>query len=534
VVLTSEGKVYTWGRNYEGQLGDGTNTERLSPVPVDMSGVLAGKTVTTICAGDRHTMVLTSEGKLYCWGSAPGTGSTGPNTPFPVYMSAELAGKTVIAISAGYAYSVALTSEGKLYAWGWNGSGQLGDGTTNEQSRPHAVDMGGVLAGKTVVAISAGHEHTLALTSEGRVYAWGRNDFGRLGDGTTTRRTSPVEVDMSGALAGKSVVAVSAGTFHSTALTSDGKVYAWGGTEENGLGDGSTADSAIPVAVSTAGVLAGEFVTRLSAGRDRTMVLTSVTSPVTTVIFHGPTRGPTPSPGDPVPGAGEPGSGIPGGATFKSFGLPAIAEDGGLAFLSTFSTGNTAIMAGNPLRLVAMKGAPAPGTDARFASFKDPVPGSGGHVAFLATINGGTSTSTSNQGVWTNIGGDLELVALEGAQPAGVPGAQWKTFESVALPSGYEGGPIILATMVAGVGEVTSASDTGLWGVDTAGYLHLLIREGADINVEGTTKTVRSFSVLSSTSGSPGVTRSFNARNEIVYRATFTDASTALVKVQVP
>ena len=130
-----------------------------------------------------------------------------------------------------------LTSDGKVFAWGENSSGQLGNGTTNDSTTPVAVDMRGALSGKTVTAIAAGSYHTLVLTSDGKVFAWGYNGWGQLGDGTTTHRTTAVAVDMSGALLGKTVTAIAGGGGHTVALTSDGKVFAWGQNTYGQLGD---------------------------------------------------------------------------------------------------------------------------------------------------------------------------------------------------------------------------------------------------------------------------------------------------------
>ena len=143
-------------------------------------------------------------------------------------MSGALLGKTVTAIAGGGGHTVALTSDGKVFAWGKNTYGQLGDGTTNYHGTPTPVAVRG-LFGKGMTAIAGGRDHTVALTSEGKVFAWGNGTYGQLGDGTTTlERKTPVAVDMTGALAGKTVTAIAAGNSHTVALTSDGKVFAWG------------------------------------------------------------------------------------------------------------------------------------------------------------------------------------------------------------------------------------------------------------------------------------------------------------------
>ena len=224
LVITSDGKVFAWGSNDYGQLGKGTTTYSTTPVAVNMSGVLLGKTVTMIAAGSAHSLALTSDGKVFAWGynflgQLGDSTTTYRTTPVAVNMSGVLSGKTVSSITAGSSHSLALTSDGMVFGWGYNISGQLGDGTTTQRTTPVAVNMNGVLLGKIVVMIGAGERHSLALTSDGKVFAWGNNE-GQLGDGTTTQRTTPVAVNMSGVLSGKSVVAISAGNYHSLLIVS--------------------------------------------------------------------------------------------------------------------------------------------------------------------------------------------------------------------------------------------------------------------------------------------------------------------------
>jgi len=278
--VVQAGNLYGWGHNSFGQLGDGTSTDHYVPMPVDMSGVLSGKIVTAIAAGGVHTVALTSDGKVYDWGYN-GSGQLGDGTttnrsrPVAVDMSRVLLGKIVTSISGGLFHTVALASDGRVYAWGDNTYGQLGDGTTTSSTTPVAVQMIGALSRQTVIAIAGAESHTVALTSEGKVYGWGRNNEGELGDGTTISRTTPVAVDMSGALSGKVVTAITVGDEHTVALTSDGRVYAWGRNTYGQLGDGTFTNRTTPVAVNTSGVLSGKIVTAIAAGGDHTVALTS-------------------------------------------------------------------------------------------------------------------------------------------------------------------------------------------------------------------------------------------------------------------
>ncbi len=149
-------------------------------------------------------------------------------------------------------------TDGTARAWGLNNKGQLGNGTTTN-STAHVTVTG--LTG--VTAVAAGNEHSLALKSDGTVWAWGSNNNGQLGDGTTTDRLTPVAV---GGLTG--VTAIAAGFDFSVALKSDGTVWAWGDNSSGQLGNGSTTDSPIPVQASTL-----TNVSAISAGFDHTLAL---------------------------------------------------------------------------------------------------------------------------------------------------------------------------------------------------------------------------------------------------------------------
>ena len=274
------GKVQCWGYNGNGQLGDTTTTQRATPTAVLSTGALAGKTVTQIAAGDSHTCAVTSDGGAYCWGFGRygnlGDGSaSGYSSPVAVTTTGALAGKKVTQVAAGNVHTCALTSDGGVYCWGYNGSGGLGDGTTAQRNVPTAVVTSGALAGKTVTQISAGGYHTCALTSDGGLYCWGNNYEGELGDGTTVQRVTPVPVVTSGALSGKTIVQIDGGGTHTCALSSDGLAYCWGWNDYGQLGDGTTAQRLTPTAVSTSGALAGKTVVQISAFYFDTCALTS-------------------------------------------------------------------------------------------------------------------------------------------------------------------------------------------------------------------------------------------------------------------
>lgn len=282
LALTSDGKVYGWGENAGGQLGNGSTAAAVaSPVAVDMSGALLGKTVVAVAAGAFHSLALTSDGLLFAWGKNTngelGNNSTADSSvPTLVDMTGVLAGKAIVQIAAGQGCSAVLDSTGKVYAWGQNNYGQLGDGTTTESHVAVAVDTSGVLSGKVVSQLSLGSSHSLVLTSDGMLFAWGSSGRGQLGNGTATSSSSPVAVDVSGVLASKTIISLAAGYTHSLALASDGTVYAWGADEFGMLGNASVAvQSYTAVAVDTTGVLSGKTVSAIAAGLYNSLALTS-------------------------------------------------------------------------------------------------------------------------------------------------------------------------------------------------------------------------------------------------------------------
>jgi alpha-tubulin suppressor-like RCC1 family protein len=274
------GTTATWGQNNYGQLGDNSTTQSLVPVGVNTSGVLNGKTVIQTSAGNADACAVTSDGGAYCWGNN-GLGSLGDNSttnslvPVAVDTSGALSGKTVVQLSAGSSYTnCAVTSDGRAYCWGNNGNGQLGSPGANPLV-PNAVDTSGVLNGKIVTQIAVGSYHACAVTSDGGVYCWGSNVYGQLGNNGGGSSSVPVAVNTSGVLNGKTVTQVSASQRSTCVVTSDGGVYCWGQNSNGQLGNNSTTSSPVPVAVNTSGVLNGKTVTQLGMGYNGVCVVTS-------------------------------------------------------------------------------------------------------------------------------------------------------------------------------------------------------------------------------------------------------------------
>ena len=235
IAVKTDGTVWTWGYNGLGELGSGDTTDRSTPVSVPgLTGV------TAVAAGEYHSLALTSGGTVWAWGYN-GSGQLGDRTQDEKNSPVQVVQLTnVVAISAGLKFSVALKSDGTVWAWGDNSNGQLGDGTTTMRLTP--VQVTG-LSG--VAQIAAGSYHVLARTNAGLVWAWGFGGFGELGTGDTAPQSNiAVKVAVL-----TSVTAIGAGTYHSLAVLSDGSVWAWGYNGSGQLGDGTTTNENMPVKI---------------------------------------------------------------------------------------------------------------------------------------------------------------------------------------------------------------------------------------------------------------------------------------------
>lgn len=239
--LKSDGTVWTWGGNFYAQLGDNTTDDRTVPVRVvDVLGNIS--TVTSISAGINHSMALKSDGTVWAWGANDyaqvGNGVAANNVPVANQVVGDgfpnLTG--IVDISAGGFHSVALANNSTVWAWGDNEWGQIGGGTVftnNTAFKPvQVVDTAGTGTLTGIKSIAAGDYFTLALANDGTVYSWGRNDFGQLGDNSTTDSSMPIVVS---GITG-TVETISAGDEHALVMTTTGTVWSWGRNSDDQLG----------------------------------------------------------------------------------------------------------------------------------------------------------------------------------------------------------------------------------------------------------------------------------------------------------
>ncbi|KAM9484536.1 RCC1 and BTB domain-containing protein 1-like isoform 10-T11 [Salvelinus alpinus] len=248
LLATEEGELFAWGHNGYSQLGNGTTNQGVAPVLVSAS--LLNKRVTEVACGSHHSLALTNTGEVYAWGynncGQVGSGSTA-NQPTPRRVSNCLQNKVVVSITCGQTSSLAVVENGEVYGWGYNGNGQLGLGNNGNQLTPcrlvglqslcvlqvsarthtHTHTTSTNINPSLPVQIVSGYAHSLALTDEGLLYAWGTNTYGQLGTGNKSNQLSPVQI-----MAEKESRIVEIAACHSThtsaAKTQSGQVYMWG------------------------------------------------------------------------------------------------------------------------------------------------------------------------------------------------------------------------------------------------------------------------------------------------------------------
>jgi alpha-tubulin suppressor-like RCC1 family protein len=221
----SDGRLFSWGNNSFGQLGDNTTTSRSVP------GSVSSADSFVMVAANSHSLAIRGDGRLFAWG-LNGSGQLGNNSitgrSVPVSVSSA---DSFVMVAVGDAFSLAIRgSDGRLFAWGYNTYGQLGDNTLINKSVPISVS-----SADSFVAIAGGYSHTSAIRGDGRLFSWGNNSFGQLGDNTTTSRSVPGSVSSA-----DSFIKIGVGFSTSLAIRgSEGRLFAWGSNQYGELGTGA-------------------------------------------------------------------------------------------------------------------------------------------------------------------------------------------------------------------------------------------------------------------------------------------------------
>jgi len=235
-VIKTDGTLWCWGRNFEGQLGDNTITHKSSPVQT----VTFGTNWSKVACGGFHTAVIKTDGTLWTWGQNT-SGQLGDNTltnkssPVQVFGFAN----TWSSVAGGANNTAAIKTDGTLWTWGYNAYGALGDNTTVPRSYPVQPVTGGTNWSK----VACGNYHTAAIKTDGTLWNWGSNAYGQLGDNTKIHRSSPIQVV--GFATNWS--SVSCGYFFTAAIKTDGTLWTWGRNSEGVLGDNTTIHRSSPI-----------------------------------------------------------------------------------------------------------------------------------------------------------------------------------------------------------------------------------------------------------------------------------------------
>ncbi|XP_048005438.1 probable E3 ubiquitin-protein ligase HERC2 [Leguminivora glycinivorella] len=256
LALTADGKVYSWGEGEDGKLGHGNKQTLESPKLIES---LAGERVISIACGSAHSACVTARGHLYTWGMGEygRLGHGDDATQLSPKLVEALQNVRVVQVACGSrdAQTLALTACGKVFSWGDGDFGKLGRGGSDGCALPMNIERLNTLG---VVQVECGAQFSLALTRDGEVWTWGKGDYFRLGHGCDVHVRRPTIVE---ALRGQRVVHVAVGALHCLAVTADNQVWAWGDNDHGQQGNGTTCVNRRPALV--AGV---EGVQRAAAG----------------------------------------------------------------------------------------------------------------------------------------------------------------------------------------------------------------------------------------------------------------------------
>ena len=237
--IKTDGTLWTWGQNNNGQLGDNTTTNRSSPVQT----VTFGTNWKLVSCGRYYTAAIKTDGTLWSWGNNSNAGSLGDNTRTNRSSPVQTVtfGTNWKLVSCGREHTAAIKTDGTLWTWGRNAEGQLGDNTTTGKSSP--VQTVTFATNWKFVSSSTCGYHTAAIKTDGTLWTWGRNTNGQLGDNTNTGRSSPVQT----VTFGTNWKSLSCGGLHTFAIKTDGTLWGWGVNSLGMLADNTTTPKSSPI-----------------------------------------------------------------------------------------------------------------------------------------------------------------------------------------------------------------------------------------------------------------------------------------------
>jgi len=282
--ITDAGELYTWGGGSYGRLGHGEESDVFNPVKVE---ALNRSQVIVVSLGVFHSCCLLKDGSMFVWGGGQygklGLNGTDNELSPQKIPAAAFEGDPVVQVFAGSSHTVAVCKGGAIYSWGDSVKGKLGQGQLNRYTAPKrihlprsmqfmritpsligskGVDIGGSgedpslvqrsldLSSNSICAVSVGAKHSMALTFDGALFAWGGNEFGQIGVGSREDVRTPVRVKIDGSTRHR-VIGMAAGVHHSLCCITQGDVFAWGRGNEAQIGTGSTITETLPVLVQS-------------------------------------------------------------------------------------------------------------------------------------------------------------------------------------------------------------------------------------------------------------------------------------------
>lgn len=285
IVTSSDNRVFSWGSNYSGQLGDNTLEKRDYPVEItEYFNLNESEWFKKIVCGSYHTLMLTNESRLFGFGSNISfqiATQTLTYSSLPIDITDQLSlteGETIVDVDSGDYFNILLTSNGRILTWGSNFNGENGIGTNISDQLVHDITSSfNISETDSIIKINAGDNYSIVITEEKRVFTWGFNSAGQLGDGTTTNRLTPVEITTAIPLnLGETIDVISTSHNFVHLVTSSGRIFVWGQNSNGYFGNGNTTSSLSPIIIEPNFELGvGEKINYMSAAYEYVFAISS-------------------------------------------------------------------------------------------------------------------------------------------------------------------------------------------------------------------------------------------------------------------